>query len=136
MNTNVKEMIEKIEKQAETHSNEDRFVRTVQMGQIIRQGDIYVERVKDNISKGKETQELQLAPGTSKGSRHILVKDPGNLKVYENPTNDPLDGPIIQAKKRFALNHPEHPNFSIPSGTYKITYQRDFAMEERARVRD
>lgn len=133
----VNALMQQIEKQAASHKNDDRFAHVVQIGEIIRQGDIYIERVEESETRGKATKEVQLAPGTSKGSRHILRElGAGTVSVFESGISDPLAGPVVCATERFEVTHPEHPNFSIPSGTYKITYQRDYAMEERARVRD
>ena len=127
---------------------EVRDVRGMVSGEAIRQGDVYLLKVDDKADmykalkdfrqsdKGKVTQDMQLAPGTTKGSRHILAANPG-LTVYAPAQNaDPLEGPYIEATEDFELTHPEHANFLFGPGKYACIYQRDYATEERRRVAD
>lgn len=131
--TKTQGAIAAISASAKTHTADERMVRTIVAPQWIRQGDINVQRVADDAPRGKPTTERQLAPGTSKGSRHTVS---GEVRVFEPAVADPLTGPIIESDERFVVEHPEHANVSLPSGTYAVTYQRDFAQEERARVQD
>lgn len=133
---NILEVIEKIKKDAETHSDELRFVRTVSEGDEIRQGDIYLYPVNsrpDNL-KAEQTLNRQLAPGESKGSRHIV--DSAKVQIFDKKDSGPLDGPTIIAEERFVVTHPEHADVSCPAGIYNVTYQRDHMKEELDRVRD
>jgi len=125
--------IEQIQVAAQNHGAELRMVRTITVGQWIRQGDVFLRRVEANHPRGKETANRQLAPGKTKGSRHIVE---GDVTICAPTTTDPLVGPIVKADERFTVAHPEHAHVSLPSGTYATTFQRDFAQEERARVMD
>lgn len=131
--TEVKNILSIIEKQSEKHSNDERFVRTIQKNQVVRQGDIYLLVVEANHSKGKKIKDRQLAPGNTKGSRHIVE---GKVKLYEGNIVDDefgsaLTGPVIVADERFTVTHPEHADVSLPSGTYQVGYQADPRTRER-----
>ncbi len=129
---NAVEVIERIRTNAETHTEQElRMIRVIEVGQWARQGDIAVQRV-DEEPRTKRTADRQLAPGNTKGSRHILE---GKVDAYEGG-GDLLEGPLLIARERFTVTHPEHAHISLPSGTYRVTYQRDLQMEERARVMD
>lgn len=132
---NAKDTFEKIEKAAATHTAETRMVRTIAVGQAIRQGDVYLTRIdrKRPLAKTSVTSNRQLAPGSTPGSRHMVV---GKVTIYAPKGDDALEGPTIDATERFVLEHPEHAHVSLPRGTYQVTFQRDFASEERARVQD
>ena len=55
--------------------------RSCPIGKGGRQGDIYAYAIKDfNVQKSTITENRQLAPGTSSGSRHT-VSD--NVTVYQ-----------------------------------------------------
>lgn len=116
-----------------------RYVREIAVGQHVRQGDVYLLRVaKRPACYATETKNRQLAPGTSKGSRHI-VDDPVTLRTA--PEADArsaiaklpgttqsrllLPGPCIDASERFTLTHPEHAHHSLPAGVYVTVYQLD-----------
>lgn len=132
----VLEVIEKIKSDAEKHTNEPRFVRVVSEGDEIRQGDIYLYPVNDAPTdlESKQSVTRQLAPGESKGSRHI-VETP-SVKIFNKKNPGPLDGPTLIAEERFVVTHPEHADISCPAGIYRVTYQRDHMKEEMERVRD
>lgn len=133
---NILEVIEKIKKDAETHSDELRFVRTVSEGDEIRQGDIYlypVDSKPDNL-KAEQALSRQLAPGESKGSRHIV--DSPSVLIFDKKDAGVLEGPTLIATERFIVTHPEHADISCPAGIYNVTYQRDHMKEELDRVRD
>ena len=129
---NAQKTIEKLTTDAQAHTADLRMVRTIAVDQWVRQGDICVQRISAH-TKAKPTDDRQLAPGTTKGSRHIVV---GDVTIYPPIGNDPLTGPTIHAPERFTVTHPEHADVSLPSGDYAVTYQRDYAQEERARVAD
>ena len=104
-------------------------VETMNVGDVFRQGDIYIVKVEDSHKKGDETGITKLAEGSSKGSSHIAV---GNVRVFKGslPSDydyslDDLVGPCIVATDRFAIEHPEHDDVSLPAGTYQIMYQLD-----------
>ena len=113
--------------------NELRFIKKMKVGQWAHQGDIAIQMV-DKIRSGKESNELQLAPGTTKGSRHVLADFTGRITLPND--RGPLEGPEFEAKERFTLKHPEHAHYSLPSGKYRVIYQRNLELEEIERVRD
>jgi hypothetical protein len=122
----------------EVASKPDRDVRRIEslkVGQGIRQGDIYIRRVrKADVPSTKPYGTTQLAPGNTQGSRHVVQGDVELRKPSDE--KDPLQGPFILAEERFEIVHPEHAHFSLPPGAYQATYQRDYAKEEVARVQD
>jgi hypothetical protein len=104
-------------------------------GDWVRQGDIkitFMAGVPDGATPGK--QEAQLAPGTTKGSRHILDSLEG-VTCYDHPVKDVLQGPVLQLSQERTVTHPDHGHWVLPPGTFNITYQRAYA-EERRRVND
>ncbi len=110
---------------------------TVAPGDCHRQGDVYVLALCE-LPPGavKSDKALQLAPGTTQGSRHCLrQEDLSHIEFYRRPDASPLDGPILVAKNRFEVTHPEHAHVNLPPGVYAITYQRQHA-EELRRVAD
>ena len=131
------EVMAQIAEAAKTHTDEPRFVRTMQVGQHIRQGDLGVTRIsRDELRqlRGRQVARSQLAPGTTKGSRHCAEGQ--RVTIWERPNATELQGPLVETQERWDLTHPDHANWSIPSGCFMVTYQRDYAMEERRRVMD
>lgn len=133
---NAETVIQDIEKQSETHSSDERFVRTIQVGQVARQGDIYLCCVESSHPRGEQIEDRQLAPGSTKGSRHVVD---GEVELYRGTVTgsafgDALTGPVIVARERFVVTHPEHADVCLPSGTYQVGYQLD--PRTRARVAD
>jgi hypothetical protein len=124
-----------------------------QISDHVRQGDIYITRIhptknstfetgqdkvtvspKDYITKAKEVDGVvQLVPGMSTGSRHI-VRPNAKVRVMLNPkNNNALIGPIIEAETRFCVEHPKHAHMDLPAGTYQVTYQLNAATQQRVR---
>lgn len=129
--TDATKAIEQVTRQAEQHSGEPRMLRTAAP---IRQGDLYLVPCEWTGEGGLErSEDRQLAPGHTKGSRHVAE---GEVEVWYAPRRDALTGPLVRAFKRWVLRHPEHADVSMPSGCYQVAYQRDREMEEIARVRD
>lgn len=103
-----------------------RMIRTFPEGKHIRQGDVYLVRIKDDAKHGKVRGSRQVAVGTTIGSRHIAE---GRLTVYESVGFErfPAEfvGPVVAAEERWTLTHPEHAHVSCPAGTYQTLYQRE-----------
>jgi hypothetical protein len=137
MSNAILEKHEEISRLAEENNTDEvRIVRHIQVGQAIRQGDLYVTRISDTPETfTQETQDTQLAPGTSKGSRHMVTETP-SLKIFKDPNSDALTGPVIESDEDVTITHPEHADFVLPCGTYQVAYQRDYAYEELRAVRD
>ena len=132
---------------AASKSAEVRDNRGMCPGEVAHQGDVYVIRVGEwddlysicmdfrRSECGKRTSYRQLAPGTTKGSRHVAEGD--GLTVFAPAKGaDALEGPRIEASEEWCLAHPEHADHVFGPGKYCVTYQRDFASEERTRVVD
>jgi hypothetical protein len=105
------------------------------VGKTIRQGDIYLTRIgaapKGLTPYPANESGYQLAPGSTKGSRHCVSKT--NVEAFTQEKPGIIDGPIVVAKDRFSLTHPEHAWFDLPAGTYKVTYQLDFVRQQRSK---
>lgn len=131
---NVIDVMKTIRADAEKiHSDRtQQFPEAASPGDKWRQGDIYIElldAVPTSFSPAK--CERQLAPGTSKGSRHILDRE---VEMFVAPHADALTGPVFKTAGA-TVTHPEHGDVELPAGIYRITYQRAYADELR-RVRD
>lgn len=126
--------LEEIASAAEKHGPELRTVRLIQVGEWVRQGDLMIRRINQRPQGCRKLQTLNLVPGDlSQGARHA-VEGPGILYALPKPTA--LQGPVLVAQGRVQITHPEHAHVSLPAGCYEVLYQRDFAAEELARVRD
>ena len=136
----VLEIHDAIQSEADSRSEtsaDTRNISKMSIGEWFRQGDVYVEKSRkaDLTEYTKATTDLQVAFGTTKGSRHILRDNP-TLKVFLKETPGPLDGPMFTSTQPIVLEHPEHANFAFPAGTYVVELQQDFAKEEIARAKD
>lgn len=130
--------LDKIESTAEKIKSDDQQTFPVAAidGDHFRQGDIYIwkrDSIPASAIKAKK-KDAQLAPGTSKGSRHILDSLEG-VEVFQIDSSDPLQGPFLKTGQERVVTHPEHGNVLLPAGCYEITYQLAYA-EERRRVED
>lgn len=131
---------QQIEEFAKSAPTEKRIIPdgSMPVGKWIRQGDVYLMAIKDvPLECDTETANRQLAPGETRGSRHIIE---GNVKLFVKGPNagrtDVLEGPVIVAKERCTLTHPEHAHFELPPGTYQSYYQMDARQAERTRASD
>jgi hypothetical protein len=109
-----------------------RFPEAASAGDVWRQGDIYIEKldaVPKSFAKVKKPL-LQLAPGTTQGSRHLLDSLSG-VTVYEKSNATVLEGPALDCTQERTITHPEHGWVMLPPGVYGISYQRAYAMELR-----
>lgn len=117
-------------------------------GTFVPQGDIYIWFLKD-LPSGLSTEKAkryyqnpQLAPGTSKGSRHIFSEESvQHITFYEFTNPTPLNGPVmfVAPNSTIELTHPEHKHHIYhvgEKGAYLgVTFQCDHA-EELRRVAD
>lgn len=133
-NTAIENAMSKILEYAQNPLGETRVIteEVMTIGKHIRQGDIYVERVADNVNKKgfDRTSNRQLAPGSNSGSRHTVseaveVFAPKDINVKQVDLGFKATGPILVSKDRFTVDHPEHASFSLPAGTYQVCYQVD-----------
>lgn len=116
-----------------------RTVDAIAVGQFVRQGDLYIRRIKAPTTGWKETQNRQLAPGSTQGSRHTVSE---SVRVLVSPTpmqrrsterGLAFEGPQLVSKDRFTVSHPEHADISLPGGCYEVLYQSDFQSQQRAK---
>jgi len=122
------------------------FPEAASVGDFVRQGDVMILRAqmegkKHVIRDSKEgkvgirkmdTVNLQLAPGNTPGSRHILDSGEG-VTMYTLAEANEYDGAILALEKKRTLNHPEHGAFVLPPGVYAIRFQRTVDMDEKQR---
>ena len=135
---NVTEALSRIKEVAGQTTADVRIVPQMQIGQIVRQGDLYITRVADQLPSGLvAASSLQLVEGDTMGSRHC-VRPRADLRVLTDPKDqDPLHGPFLSAPTGFYVEHPEHGHMDVrQAGCFRVEYQRDAAAEERARVCD
>lgn len=128
----VLEVLGKIEQEAAVSSPECRVIKSIKIGDAVRQGDIYIRRVDPKHAKGGLLKTLQLAPGSNSGSRHC-VEGAECYAGADEKINNAVRGPVIVAKDRFKVTHPEHAHFDLPKGTYQVTYQLDARTLQRVR---
>ena len=133
---NALEVLKKVQSSEVIISDEtQRFPEAACDGDGMRQGDVYIwkrDKLPANASAAKCV--LQLAPGTTKGSRHILDSSEG-VSMFAVDDADALQGPWLKLDCERTATHPEHGDIVLPAGCYEITYQRAYADELR-RVRD
>ena len=137
---NATQTIEKIATTARKIAKREtqRFPEAASPGDTARQGDCYLTLL-DAVPDGCKRQakwDLQLAPGTTQGSRHILDAKDG-VTCYTLPNPSEFDGPVLLLKKERVLTHPEHGDWVLPPGVYAISYQRtQDALDRQRRVVD
>jgi hypothetical protein len=127
--------------EAAKHLPAVRVITNMKIGEVVRQGDIYIERIPAITAKGKPVKSRQLAPGTTKGSRHIVDESPSVTLWESKPRLEGKAafqiGPAIEAKCDFSITHPEHAwiKFVVGKATqfFQVWFQADFVRKERAR---
>jgi hypothetical protein len=187
----VEEAVERIK-----NDGDQTFPTAASIGDAVRQGDIYIQLIDDfegvpALYKKLESvpYPLQLAPGNTKGSRHMLEESAGaevfvvDLEIDQAASTDEdvlftaesqrafadkvddlaqaitnesaeersrwqsrtrragaliadaidFSGPIMKLKNSATVSHPEHGNWVLPAGTYRITFQR--TVDSTARIR-
>jgi len=187
----VEEAVERIK-----NDGDQTFPTAASIGDAVRQGDIYIQLIDDFegvpvLYKKLESvpYPLQLAPGNTKGSRHMLEESAGaevfvvDLEIDQAASTDEdvlftaesqrafadkvddlaqaitnesaeersrwqsrtrragaliadaidFSGPIMKLKNSATVSHPEHGNWVLPAGTYRVTFQR--TVDSTARIR-
>lgn len=129
--------LEQIASHAEAIKNDEhQQAGEMSPGDVWAQGDVGIVRL-ESLPEGctpiKEPS-LQLAPGTTQGSRHCLASLDG-VRLFQLSNPGPLEGPVIDAPQGMRVNHPEHGDVSFGPGVYGVVYQRQYA-EELKRVQD
>jgi len=115
-------------------------VPRLKQGQPIPQGDINIWHLNQlPINVNPVATVPQLAPGSTRGSRHcIREEDLANIVqqyVFQDP--NPLQGPIFELSGPIIIEHPEHDDQLWQYSQYiAITYQRRYAKEDLRRILD
>lgn len=143
--------LKQIEQEAATAPKTTRVMKNLALHQTCRQGDIYIQRIPDLAAKELKALKLwgsqKLVRGNEGGSRHIAESSSGDeanrVRVYESDKTrmkvlrtfrpEVQLGPIIVAKKRVIVSHPEHAHIDLPGGCYQIGYQLDARTMQRVR---
>ncbi len=123
----IEDVVKTIEKESIAPNQDTRIVKELAIGKGIRQGDVYLIRIDPSHPIGEVLFTQQLVVGTVQGSRHIVEGG----KLYASTSwpkgisRTAILGPIVRAKKRFTVTHPEHAHFVLPAGTYQCIQQLD-----------
>jgi hypothetical protein len=144
MNQTITEALNQIKKDAQSPLGDIRVIDEFPVGYHVRQGNVYVIRI-DGFDKNeyKSTPNRQLEIGVNQNSRHTV---PDDVAVFEPKKGVQVqnvsvkgvqallaEGTIIESKDRFTVMHPQHADYSLPGGTYKIAYQVDGKSQQRVR---
>lgn len=142
MNTKEKTIETSLDAIKEASANplgDNRHVDEIEVGQFVRQGDVYIVRIEAVCASNKPTANRQLAPGSTLGSRHTVddaveVLEPlVMMQRIESKRGLAFRGPQIKSDTRFTVSHPEHADISLPAGCYEVQFQSDWATQNRAR---
>lgn len=104
---------------------------------IYRQGDVLIERVESvpaTATKQKPSARITLALGEATGHHHDLcVTDPADWWKQGEGLNEEK---FVVVEKPAEITHQEHSTINVPSGTYRITRQREYSPEAIRNVAD
>lgn len=174
--TNIQQTLSDIDAAVEKIKNDapQNFPEAASIGDTVRQGDLYIQLIDaadlaslTDLYAAVPTEaladNLQLAPGNTKGSRHVIEHTDGLLMWQPVKTEEaaarhvckqngiplskrgvrPVDqvhthwrefantraalllaGPVFKCTKPNTVVHPEHGNWNLPVGTYRVIFQR------------
>lgn len=117
------EVLDRIASEARTPARHVRHLDACLPGFGVRQGDVYLFMLRREPEHGEELGTRQLVAGNSIGSRHAVE---GDATLYKAVSYDRLAGPIVHARSRVTIVHPEHAHISLPPAWYEVRYQPDF----------
>jgi hypothetical protein len=128
--TTALQAFNRIQTQAESIRSDEpqKFPEAASVGEGARQGDIYIVLLANIPSNARRMARPnpQLAPGTTRGSRHILDSLEG-VEMFTIPNADQLTGPVFRSYRERVVTHPEHGDFILPPRCYSIWFQRQHA---------
>jgi len=136
---NTMEAVQRVEHGAKLADQTPRIIEQIEVGQVVRQGDIYLHAVTNNYPRGAiRTGEVarQLALGSNMNARHVAESP---AVVYEGTAlpewcaAGTFMGPLVESDAPFTVSHPEHAAICLPRGTYQVTHQMDARTLERVR---
>jgi hypothetical protein len=135
--TSATQIFEQIQQHAEANKSDRTIYIDPEIGQYTPQGDVNF-LVLDKLPVGAiEVKPVkQLAPGTTRGSRHCIAdRCLGTTEFYRHRIPNPLQGAILIAKSELEIEHPEHANLVFPAGTIlAVGFQRQYANELKRAV--
>jgi len=108
-------------------------------GEGYPQGDIVLKMIEALPSSAVQVPwehgDRQIAPGTSRGSRHCIPsRFQGYVRFFSINDGNPLSDLVITAEVPFDLVHPEHADHvGYPPGIYRVKHQQN---AQRERVLD
>lgn len=120
--TTLEKALEHIDDAASRATNAAKRIKKINIGQIVRQGDLYITRIK-KVASSEPWLNRQLAIGSGRGARHVVNTD--NVRLFVPSDNNVLSGPEIVADTEWSLTHPDHCDYVFPPGHYKTSYQLD-----------
>lgn len=108
-----------------------------EVGDIYWQGDIGLLRIDHlpenaKLREGAWNGDLQLAEGNTRGSRHCIPHEyESTTEVYDAPTSDILDGPVLRFGVPTPMTHPEHADhIGYQAGSFfRVRHQQNAARE-------
>ncbi|MGI0058951.1 MAG: hypothetical protein ACREBJ_04215 [Nitrosotalea sp.] len=147
MNDREKLLLDRIsscEKSAKKIANDETRVledSDIPVGKHIWQGDLALIRlaqVPDNAKSQKNRTVRQLVEGNTRGSRHcVAIESMKNVNWYTPTDKGVLVGDVLDIDAPVEIQHPEHGNIVLPTGTYLVKYQRAYSpLQELKRQRD
>jgi len=136
----VTEAHEAIVASSKSADHQLRFIAEAKPGEWARQGDCYLLRIAARDMAWQHTDNHQLAPGVSNGSRHVaedkvlvFISNESRLIMQLPNGKALLLGPQLTCDERFLITHPEHAHYSLPAGAWQIGYQLDFTRQQAVR---
>lgn len=114
--------------------NQPVTVPTMQPGMMWAQGDVGVLRIAElprGAKKAERTENGQVAPGNTQGSRHCVREEQG--VTWYRFGGDGLSDIAIEADRPWTLTHPEHAHCTFEPGLYQFIHEQN---EQNQRVRD
>lgn len=127
--------VEQIKAAAALDTTETRECGNMKIGQVARQGDIYIHRVVANHPRGAAVGP-KLAMGDLMNARHIAEAPAecfAGVKAPDYCTAGTFLGPVIVSDKPFTVAHPEHAHIALGAGCYQVTHQMDARTLERVK---
>ena len=104
---------------------------------MMRQGDVLVTRIsakpKKATPKDRDGGRIVLAYGEVTGHAHAIAEETATLFSLLDDGKEEL---YLEADGSVTLRHEEHAPITIPTGTYKITRQREYTPEAIRNVVD
>jgi len=138
--TKAQNNLSEIQQFATKSSNDCRIIDKIEVGQCVRQGDVYITRIENFSKVGCTKAGQKLAPGDTPGSRHFVDahvttwQNENTGKVVRYEVGFTCKGLLLECDRSFKVTHPEHAHFYLPAGSYEVSYQVN--TKEMARVLD